>query len=194
MVLKIPDIATPFVNGLNKLGKFLWLHLRQAGLMVYCLVRGRKVNVRYFGSIQQALIHGVPAYLCWDAQYFYKVTINGINVTFNRAPILYSNHYTGKFTLQAWGLFSKQTLTIEAEVKEKYSATNYQSVQLNYAQCTTFSYHDIEQSLTKSPSITFVPKGFEIKLPAHKQIGLHFKNEQIIDETLLLSLQNKNAN
>lgn len=191
--MKIPDIATPFVNGLNKFFSYAWLYMRQFGLLVYCLFRWRKVNVGYFESLQQALIQGVPAYLCWDARYYYKVCINGINVTFHQTPILYAKQYTGTFTLEAWGVFSKQTVTIQLEVKEKYVDEKYKPVQFNYEQRTGAYYHHIERDLLQIKVKEFRPRGFEIKFPPYHQYGLQIKNDHIIDDELLNALQEKNT-
>jgi hypothetical protein len=151
------------------------------------------VNVGYFESLQQALIQGVPAYLCWDARYYYKVCINGINVTFHQTPILYAKQYTGTFTLEAWGVFSKQTVTIQLEVKEKYVDEKYKPVQFNYEQRTGAYYNHIERDLLQIKVKEFRPRGFEIKFPPYHQYGLQIKNDHIIDVELLNALQEKNT-
>lgn len=192
--MKIPDIATPLLGILKKSYVFTLLHLKQSGLFVLCIFSGKKVMVNYFESSQQAAVNDVPLCFFWDANNYYKVSINGINVTFNKAPIFQSSNYSGRFVIVAYGIFSKQIVEINMEVKENYSEKKYKPVKFNYTQHTAEAYLGIESKLIHLKSAAFFPKGYKIKLSSNKHCTISIKEEHIIDNELLNSLRHININ
>ncbi len=192
--MKIPDIATPLLGILKKFYAYTLLHLKQIGLFVLCIFSGKKVMVNYFESSQQAAVNDVPLCFFWDAKNYYKVSINGINVTFNNTPIFQSSNYPGRFVMVAYGIFSKQIVEIIMDVKENYSEKKYQPIKFNYTQHTAAAYLGIESKLIHLKSAAFTPKGFEIKLASAKHYTLSFNKEHIIDNELLNSLRHININ
>lgn len=86
----IPDIATPIANGTEILFRFLWLRTGQGRLWLGWLFHRKSVLLTYFENIRQDLNNEVPAYLCWDAKYYYKTTINDGDVNFDKTPLLAS--------------------------------------------------------------------------------------------------------
>jgi hypothetical protein len=182
----IPDIATPIVNGTKNLFQFLWLQTKQGWLLLGLLFYCKKVSLKYFENIQQDLINEVPAYLCWDAKYFYRATINDINVTFDKTPLLTSDKYTGKFVLTVHGLFSKTTKVLSLKVKSYEQTKKIKEVNPKYSERKTEKFLEIEGALIKIPRPKIMAKKTPIKTKLQK---LSLKTEKIVNSNFVESLK-----
>lgn len=113
----IPNIATPIIDYTQQMVARYWLQCRQGWRWLGLVFTGKKPRIIFFEAIQQDLIHDVPAYLCWEAEHYYKATINGVDVTFDKSPLLFAKKYSGQLQLTVFGLAGKVTQSLLLQVK-----------------------------------------------------------------------------
>lgn len=155
--------------------------MRQGWLWTGLLLHRKQTTIVYFESIQQDLIHEVPACLCWDAKYFYKVKINGIDVTFDKTPFLTSDKYTGKLKITVYGLFSKTSKTISLKVKSYEQTKNIKSVTPKVKFERTEKFIQIQDILLQVPTPKIKTKKSEVGIRESTLQKLSLKTEKIID-------------
>lgn len=163
--------------------------MRQGWLWTGLLLYRKKVAIGYFENIQQDLINDVPAYLCWDAKYFYKVKINDIDVTFDKAPLLTSERYSGKFTLIAYGLFSKTKKTISLRVKSYEQTKKIKEVKPKFKLQRAEKFLEIQNSLLKIPRPKIRTKKYSLKISDSKLQKLSLRTDKIIDSNFIENLK-----
>lgn len=185
----IPDIATPIANGTKKLFQFLWLNTRQGWLWLGLLFYRKSSSIKYFESIQQDLINEVPAYLCWDAKHFYKASINGINVTFDKTPLLASDRYSGKFVLTVYGLFSKASQELSLNVKSYEQTKRIKEIKTKYSERRTKKFLEIEGQLIQIPRPKIITKKTPIKVVHSKLKKPLMNSERILPVNFVESLK-----
>jgi hypothetical protein len=131
----------------------------------------------------------VPAYFCWDAKYFYRATINNINVTFDKTPLLISEKYTSKFVLTVYGLFSKTTKELTLNVKGYENTKKIKAVKPKYSERKTIKFLEIERELMKIPRPKIITKKTTIKISQSKPQKLYLKTDKIMNINFFESLQ-----
>lgn len=183
------DAATRVANLFYSLKAILWRRVRQSFLRVLLLITNRRTEVFYFDSIQQGLIIDVPAYLCWDAKNYYKVLLNGVDTTFNKEPILYSNNYSGKFLLEVFGVHGIISRELIMEVKNYEKTRKYKTskptLKLNYTQ----RYFSIYNDLKKLPATNILLRNTKINASDFQYKIPPLKGKTIINSEFIRNVQ-----
>lgn len=183
------DITTPLVNHSKNASISLWLKIHQGWLWVGLVLKRKKEKVIYFNTNQQDLINDVPACLYWDAECFYKVTINNIDVTFDKSPILTSQNYSGSFTLTVYGLLSKSSKTISLHVKSYKQTRNIKAVKPEINILRSQKFLAIQNQLIKIRKPKIKTKKTSILLSDSKHTKLSIKPGKIIPNRFIENLK-----
>jgi hypothetical protein len=104
----IPDLATPVAHAFTKAIAFSWLKLRQVWLFIGLLISSKKASILFFDTIQQNMIEGLPVCFIWEAKNYYKATINGNDVTFDKTPVVNSDARMDDLNLPCMDFFPVQ--------------------------------------------------------------------------------------
>lgn len=192
-MLAVPDIATPIANHTKNFFQVLWLRMRQGWLWTGLLLHKKKPAIIYFENIQQGLINEVPAYLCWDAKYFHKVKINGIDVTFDKTPFLNSDKYTGKLKITVYGLSAKTSRTITLKVKSYEQTKKVKGVTPKVKFQRTEKFIEIQDKLLQMPTPEIKTQKSEVRIRESKLQKLSLKTENIIDYNFIEHLKQQST-
>lgn len=167
--------------------------MRQGWLWTGLLLHKKKPAIIYFENIQQGLINEVPAYLCWDAKYFHKVKINGIDVTFDKTPFLNSDKYTGKLKITVYGLSAKTSRTITLKVKSYEQTKKVKGVTPKVKFQRTEKFIEIQDKLLQMPTPEIKTQKSEVRIRESKLQKLSLKTENIIDYNFIEHLKQQST-
>jgi hypothetical protein len=196
----IPDLATPVAHAFTKATALSWLKLRQVWLFIGLLISSKKASILFFDTIQQNMIEGLPVCFIWEAKNYYKATINGNDVTFDKTPVVNSDCTNGRFELTVHGLFSSASLPLILQVKKHEKIKKVQPFRINYTEKTSRNFKEIEKSLVKISKAKFSTKNTSLNSQVLKRIKLsllnnriffRIRNEQVFDQSIIKSLKSK---
>jgi hypothetical protein len=198
--MTIPDLATPVAHAFTKIGSLLWLKLRQFWLIMRLLpkLKQKKTSILFFDSMQQNMIEGLPVCFMWDAKNYYKATINGNDVTFDKTPVVNSAGSNGRFELIVHGLFSKSNYPLTVQTKKHEKLKKVQPFKLIYTEKTGPNFKEIEQSIVRISKTKFSTKNTSLGTQSPKQINLslynkpiflRIRNEKVFPQSFIQSLK-----
>lgn len=186
------DIATPISNGLKYLKKYLWLKIKQAWLWIKLWFSPKPVSINYFETVQQDAINNVPIYLCWDAENYYKVTINDLDVTFDKNPLVTAEKYNKKFVLNVYGYKSKLSKELIIKVRHYEKTKKIKIPKPIFSIKPSINFINLEKQFSQLPRPRILTKLSPIKILITKFQFSSLKTPKInIKDTSIKLIQSK---